>query len=187
MKDFSYSNFLMWWLKSLSSFKVPGSFSGNHLSLKNGILTSGQSSILISIKILDLLLCCWNSNGISKIASKVGILLAVDALISPKSRLIFARVSVEIEKASTLPNEIMIRVKDREFSVKIEHDWKPHKCSICSFSHFDLSCSTSVEAIAKPSSRGRSRSCKPRVFYRGPPSAHNHPSPFGESTHPNCI
>ncbi|KAL0916672.1 hypothetical protein M5K25_014201 [Dendrobium thyrsiflorum] len=48
------------------------------------------TSAPIWIKIHDLPLVCWNSKGISRIASKVGIPLVVDALTAQKTRLTFA-------------------------------------------------------------------------------------------------
>lgn len=66
--------------------------------------------ISLWIKFPNLHLCCWHKKGFSKIASKVGIPLAVDALTASKSCIAFARMCVQISPSSTLPEEITFKL-----------------------------------------------------------------------------
>ncbi|KAL0910130.1 hypothetical protein M5K25_021072 [Dendrobium thyrsiflorum] len=58
------------------------------------------------------------SEGISRIASKVGIPLAVDALTAGKKRLAYARVCVQVNSSATYPEEIPISLDGDVFSLK---------------------------------------------------------------------
>ncbi|KAI0507243.1 hypothetical protein KFK09_013365 [Dendrobium nobile] len=64
------------------------------------------------VKIHYLPLVCWNSEGISRIASKIGIPLAVDALTAQRTRLTFARVCIQVDVDATYPEEIPISIED---------------------------------------------------------------------------
>ncbi|KAL0927111.1 hypothetical protein M5K25_001268 [Dendrobium thyrsiflorum] len=78
------------------------------------------NSVPIWFKIHDLPLCCWTPVSISKIASKIGIPMAVDALTTSKSRLTYARVCVQVDSAATYPKHIPISVTGKLFNLKIE-------------------------------------------------------------------
>ncbi|KAI0522686.1 hypothetical protein KFK09_005071 [Dendrobium nobile] len=139
------------------------------------------TSIPIWVKIHDLPLVCWNSEGISRIASKIGIPLAVDALTAQKTRLTFARVCIQVDASATYPEEIPISIEDDVFSLKIQYEWKPTLCEHCkSMVHASSSCPSKPEAattnVMQPpqtSIRGRSKSRKPQG--RIPPSSSNIP------------
>ncbi|XP_020672720.2 uncharacterized protein LOC110092491 [Dendrobium catenatum] len=89
------------------------------------------SSVLIWIKIHDLPLACWNSEGISRIASKVGIPVAADNLTSQRTRLTFARVCVLVDKDSKYPEEIDVSLDGDVISLKVQYEWRPSPCIHC--------------------------------------------------------
>ncbi|KAI0513437.1 hypothetical protein KFK09_009458 [Dendrobium nobile] len=126
------------------------------------------TSVPIWIKILDLPLCCWTPTGISKIATKIGISLAVDDLTATKSRLTYARVCVQVDTTATYPEFIPILVEGKIFNLKILYEWKPTPCEHCSsLIHVTSECpnNPNPQTLAqKPSipTRGRSSSRKPK-------------------------
>ncbi|KAL0904897.1 hypothetical protein M5K25_027057 [Dendrobium thyrsiflorum] len=89
------------------------------------------SSIPLWIKIKNLPLSCWTPEGISKVASCVGIPLAMDALTAAKTRLTFARVCVQVKCSSPLPGEISISVDGKVSPLTVLYDWKPLPCTHC--------------------------------------------------------
>ncbi|KAL0917549.1 hypothetical protein M5K25_012616 [Dendrobium thyrsiflorum] len=131
------------------------------------------TSVPIWVKIHDLPLVCWNSEGISRIASKIGIPLAVDALTAQKTRLTFARVCVQVSAEATYPEEIAISLEDEVFSLKVQYEWKPTPCEHCnSLTHYSSYCPSNpamvqnINSDPKPSLqhsnfRGRSKSRRP--------------------------
>ncbi|KAL0919484.1 hypothetical protein M5K25_011579 [Dendrobium thyrsiflorum] len=103
----------------------------------------------IWFKIPDLLLCCWNSEGISKIASKV-------------------------HNKTIYPDTIPISVEDEIISLKIQYEWHPTPCNFCkSLLHTPSTCPSNPHSQplsgAAQVTHGRSQS---RVSYnthsRGP-------------------
>ncbi|KAL0915597.1 hypothetical protein M5K25_016026 [Dendrobium thyrsiflorum] len=132
------------------------------------------SSIPIWFKILDLPLPCWTPEGISRIASKVGVPLAVDDLTAEKSRLTYARVCVQVTKNCAYPESIPISILGEPFDLKIQYEWKPSPCEHCgSIVHSSDFCPTKPQlnnSSTQPQIRGRSSS-------RKPPRPHNRPTP----------
>ncbi|KAL0913108.1 hypothetical protein M5K25_016540 [Dendrobium thyrsiflorum] len=124
------------------------------------------NTVHIWFKIHDLPLCCWTPVGISKIATKIGIPMAVDALTASKSRLTYARVCVQVDSTATYPKQIPISVTGKLFNLKIEYEWKPELCGLCkSFNHSTTSCPTNPNPppqTAPISVRGRSTSRRHR-------------------------
>lgn len=90
------------------------------------------SSIPIWLKILDLPLPCWTPDGISRIASKIGVPLAVDNLTAKKTRLTYARVCVQVTKDCLYPDSIQISILGEPFTIQIQYEWKPIPCEHCS-------------------------------------------------------
>ncbi|XP_020673779.2 mucin-2-like [Dendrobium catenatum] len=131
------------------------------------------NSFSIWVKIHDLSLVCWNSEGISTIASKIGIPLAVDALTAHITRLTFSRVCVQVSANVVFLDEVPISLEDEVFSLKIQYEWKPSPCEHCkSLAHFSSSCPSKLEYASIPvtsentnfwcsSSCGQSRSRRP--------------------------
>ncbi|KAL0929059.1 hypothetical protein M5K25_000999 [Dendrobium thyrsiflorum] len=135
------------------------------------------TSVPIWVKIHDLPLVCWNSEGISRIASKIGIPLAVDALTAQRTRLTFARVCVQVSADASYRDEIPISLEDEIFSLKVQYEWKPTPCEHCkSLTHYSASCPSKPETTANTipenrnnapnttttaTARGRSKSRRP--------------------------
>ncbi|KAI0489269.1 hypothetical protein KFK09_029111 [Dendrobium nobile] len=114
-------------------------------------------SIPLWIKILNLPLSLWTPEGISKLASCVGIPIVVDALTAAKTRLTFARVCVQITSNSLLPDEIFYCVEGKSFPLRIQYDWKPERCSQCgSIMHPPTLCPK--DPISKPQNAPKQRS-----------------------------
>ncbi|KAL0914872.1 hypothetical protein M5K25_015257 [Dendrobium thyrsiflorum] len=123
-----------------------------------------SSSIPIWFKILDLPLPCWTPEGISRIASKIGIPIAVDNLTAEKSRLTYARVCVQVTKSCVYPESIPISILGEPFVLKIQYEWKPVPCEHCSsIVHTPEFCPSKpqVPPSSAQSARGRSTSRKP--------------------------
>lgn len=123
-------------------------------------------SIPLWIKIWNLPLSLWTPEGISKLASCVGIPLAVDALTVAKTRLTFARICVQVTSSSPFPEEIYYSVDDKTFPLRVQYDWKPESCSQCgSIMHPPSLCPK--DPIIKPPAatkpRGKTSSRKPRL------------------------
>lgn len=135
------------------------------------------SEISLWIKLPNFPLCCWNPAGISKVASRVGIPLAVDSLTASKARLTFARVCVQVNTSSPLPDTIPINLNGLEFDQEVLYDWKPSFCNSCSsFSHDDNSYPKNAGNVIKPPNpRNRSRSRNRAVAQR--PSSTSAPPP----------
>ncbi|KAL0917635.1 hypothetical protein M5K25_012711 [Dendrobium thyrsiflorum] len=119
------------------------------------------TSVPIWLKIHDLPLACWNTKGISKIISKIGIALIVDALTLEKSRLTYVRVCVKVTNTTTYLEHIPISIKDEIMNLRIQNEWKPMPCDTCgSLVHPPALCpskATSLVAIEIPK-RGRTTS-----------------------------
>ncbi|PKU78722.1 Uncharacterized protein MA16_Dca000065 [Dendrobium catenatum] len=117
------------------------------------------SSVPVWVRIHKLPLVCWNSEGISKIASKVGIPIAVDSLTAAKTRLTYARVCIQVSTSSTFPESVAVSIEGEIFKLQIQYEWKPVPCSICaSLAHASTNCpsATPSQKISIPPSRGRS-------------------------------
>ncbi|KAL0926599.1 hypothetical protein M5K25_002838 [Dendrobium thyrsiflorum] len=127
-------------------------------------------SLSIWIKIHDLPLACWNSEGISRIASKVGIPLAADSLTTQKTRLTYARVCVQVGVDASYPEEIKVSLDGDVVNLKVQYEWRPNPCDHCkSLMHTSNLCSSKPDSILDVNhntsvipARGRSFSRKPR-------------------------
>ncbi|KAI0515995.1 hypothetical protein KFK09_008666 [Dendrobium nobile] len=143
------------------------------------------SSVPIWVKIHDLPLACWNSEGISRIASKIGIPVAADKLTEQMTRLTYARICVLVDNLATYPEEIQVSLDGDVVTLRVQYEWRPKPCDHCkSLMHFSSSCPTfpKVNSEERPKEsadvRGRSFSRKPhkrpnsknRNFSRPPPS-----------------
>ncbi|XP_020696682.1 uncharacterized protein LOC110109821, partial [Dendrobium catenatum] len=139
-------------------------------------------AIPLWIKILNLPLSLWTPEGISKLASCIGIPIAVDALTAAKIRLTFARVCVQITSSSFLPEEIFYSVEGKSYPLRVQYDWKPEKCSQCgSIMHPPTLCPKDpilkTQNVEKPRGRSTSRRPKrtppPKLYIPKPPLTQN--------------
>ncbi|KAI0507490.1 hypothetical protein KFK09_013615 [Dendrobium nobile] len=140
------------------------------------------TTVLIWIKIHDLSLACWNSEGISRIASKVGIPIAADSLTTMKTRLTYARICVLVDCNALYPEEILVSLDGDVVNLKVQYEWRPSPCDFCkSLVHTSTYCpskppSTDPPNLGTLAPRGHSRS---RFKARKPssnPGIHNPPS-----------
>lgn len=116
------------------------------------------SDISLWIKLPNFLLCCWNETRISKVASRVGISLAIDNLTTFKSRLTFARVCVKVSSKSKLLDSVSINLNRMHFEQEILYDGKPEFYKNCSsFSHEDNTCPNNPSIPLSSRIRSRSR------------------------------
>ncbi|KAL0913028.1 hypothetical protein M5K25_016458 [Dendrobium thyrsiflorum] len=150
----------------------------------------------ILLKIHDLPLACWNFEGISRNASKIGIPFAVDALTVQKTRLTFARVCVQISSSTIYPDQIPISMVGEVFNLRIQYEWRLSPCEFCSsLVHYSSLCPSkpSTTTTDVPTNRGRSfsRTTRNRQLSASPHSQstrlHNKPTPGASSTSVNNV
>ncbi|PKU84257.1 RNA exonuclease 1 [Dendrobium catenatum] len=133
------------------------------------------SMVLIWVRIIDLPLVCWNSEGISKIASKIGTPLSVDALTAAKTRLTHARVCIQVATTSAFPETVSISIEDVVFHLKIQYEWKPNPCATCkSMAHTSSHCPSNPQPPQQetqpPRGRSTSRNHRRQHTSQGPTS-----------------
>ncbi|XP_020672131.1 uncharacterized protein LOC110092094 [Dendrobium catenatum] len=135
------------------------------------------SSVPIWVKIHDLPLAYWNSEGrISRIASKIGIPVVADKLTEQKARLTYARICVLVDNLTTFPEVIHVSLDGDDVSLKVQYEWHPFPCDHCkSLMHFASSCPSKPQhgvndnAKAKEVNRGRSFSRQARYRAKSKP------------------
>ncbi|KAI0515916.1 hypothetical protein KFK09_008586 [Dendrobium nobile] len=134
------------------------------------------TSVPIWVKIHDLPLACWNSEGISRIASKIGIPVAADKLTELKRRLTYARICVLFDNQATFPEVIRVSLDGDEVSLKVQYEWRPSPCDHCkSLMHFSSSCPSkplqdNIDKVKdKEVNRGRSFSRQARYRAKSKP------------------
>ncbi|KAF8402130.1 hypothetical protein HHK36_013082 [Tetracentron sinense] len=125
------------------------------------------------VKIINLPLYMWKEPYLSFIGSMIGKPITPDKQTLDKSRMNYARIFVEVQADSKLPESLQFRLNSSKIIfVKLEYDWHPPRCETCKvFGHPTEKCSTHVGDREKPSQRrGRSRSMsrKPRPRTRVP-------------------
>ncbi|KAJ9535832.1 hypothetical protein OSB04_un001013 [Centaurea solstitialis] len=94
----------------------------------------------------------WNVQGLSELASGIGVPLALDRAteercIKQAGRAGFARVLIEVAADKSISNEIVCLVplldgkSEKEIIVRAEYSWKPPRCShCCLFGHSFANC-----------------------------------------------
>ncbi|XP_028553650.1 uncharacterized protein LOC110096650 [Dendrobium catenatum] len=140
------------------------------------------ATVPIWVKIHDLPLACWNSEGISRIASKIGVPLAADHLTEQKTRLTFARVCVLVDCNATYPDFIKVSLDGDIVELKVQYEWRPVLCEHCkSLVHYSSSCPQNPKSSENdmvnnfPKTRGRSFSKKPTNRFSSKPPTNNRP------------
>lgn len=123
------------------------------------------SSMPIWIKLPELNLRLWDSEILSAIASVVGNPLKLDDHTAKETRLSFARILVEINADSDLPNETTISLHDGENLIQtIEYEWIPPRCKTClCFGHSLENCDSKMVWKVKQSLQEKV-SVNPSVF-----------------------
>ncbi|XP_028063083.1 uncharacterized protein LOC114266401 [Camellia sinensis] len=67
----------------------------------------------------------WDDKGLSRIASKIGVPLFMDYLTSSSNRISFARVCLEINVDSELPQHFFVRCEEEVVEIKVEYQGIP--------------------------------------------------------------
>ncbi|XP_077215467.1 uncharacterized protein LOC143850014 [Tasmannia lanceolata] len=99
------------------------------------------STIPIWIRFPGLNLRFWFAHCLSKLASKIGFPLYMDSHTTEAIRLSYARVCIEVEAGSSLPDQIEIKTSLGTTYQRVEYEWRPPSCKECNtFNHFDSSC-----------------------------------------------
>ncbi|KAI8564159.1 hypothetical protein RHMOL_Rhmol03G0160300 [Rhododendron molle] len=100
------------------------------------------SKIPAWIKILKLPLEFWTAECFSKIASTIGKPLHVDQATAKKLRLDYARICVEIDAGTDLPDDVQITINGETVIVALQYQWLPPICTDCKvFGHPKGTCS----------------------------------------------
>ncbi|KAI0492837.1 hypothetical protein KFK09_027113 [Dendrobium nobile] len=134
------------------------------------------SSVPIWVRVHNLPLVCWNSEGISKIASKIGIPIAVDALTAAKTRLTYARICIQVSTTSLFPNSVAVSIEGEVFNLQVQYEWKPTPCTTCaSLAHPSSQCPSNLNTEQKEGTiiRGRSTSRTRHSKSQMRPPTHN--------------
>lgn len=91
------------------------------------------------------------NEGISHIASAIGILLHMDKTTEQIKRINFASVCVEIESKDDMPHSVVVNIEDiAEVIIRVEYPWKPKRCLVRNkFRYCDKNC-TKVRQVWRP-------------------------------------
>lgn len=99
------------------------------------------SQIPVWVKLFNVPMEYWDFEGLSRIASKIGIPLFMDHLTSTGTRVSFARVCVEVNVESALPQNFLVRCDDEVVEIRVEYQGIPAKCEHCKvFGHDTKKC-----------------------------------------------
>ncbi|GMQ03516.1 hypothetical protein CsSME_00049289 [Camellia sinensis var. sinensis] len=90
-----------------------------------------QGTIPVWIKFYNVPMEFWNSEGISRIASTIGVPLFMDHLTAFGKRISFARVCVEIKANSNLPEDFFIKCAEEIVKITVEYQGVPVRCTHC--------------------------------------------------------
>ncbi|XP_039064869.1 uncharacterized protein LOC120210140 [Hibiscus syriacus] len=84
----------------------------------------------------------FSREGLSYIASALGVSLSMDSITASKTRLEYAKVCIEIGAKKEIPKTIkMVLTKGQTTTIFVEVPWYPNSCRKCeSFGHSDKSC-----------------------------------------------
>ncbi|KAI8566950.1 hypothetical protein RHMOL_Rhmol02G0082600 [Rhododendron molle] len=95
-------------------------------------------------------LVLWNEGGLSHLASAIGVPLYADDLTENRRRLSYAKICVEVEVCSELPDSVDVECMGEQVTVGVKYPWKPVKCLECHlFVHNAYHCGSKFQG-AKP-------------------------------------
>ncbi|KAL0439656.1 UNVERIFIED_CONTAM: hypothetical protein Slati_2448600 [Sesamum latifolium] len=115
----------------------------------------------------------WTEDGLSVVASGIGILLYADKITKSCLRLDYARVCVMLDYHSTLPRHLIVLSPNlREGSevplkIDVEYEWLPQRCKQC--------CSLGHKAANCPNVKVQGRSAPVAIFVQKKKSTVNVP------------
>ncbi|XP_021985786.1 uncharacterized protein LOC110881979 [Helianthus annuus] len=113
-------------------------------------------AIPVWVKMHDVPLAAYTEDGISLVASKIGVPKMLDSYTATMcaeswGRSSYARALVEVQAGADLKRSVMVAIPSLDGNsyskvVKIEYDWEPLRCfSCCVFGHEDNSCPKSQQ------------------------------------------
>ncbi|GJW24772.1 RNA-directed DNA polymerase, eukaryota, reverse transcriptase zinc-binding domain protein [Tanacetum coccineum] len=117
-----------------------------------GMQKAEHCKLPIWVKLTDVPLEAWSTDGISALASSLGNPLIMDAMTASMchngmGRIDFARVLVEMDASKEFKSVIEVQYRDNENKIKgtkkvnVSYDWKPAACSHCKvFGHDYIGC-----------------------------------------------
>lgn len=73
----------------------------------------------------------WSEAGLSYVASAVGVPLHADSLTEECQRLSYAKICVEVDVGSDLPDTVNVEYDGKEVTIGVKYPWKPVKCMEC--------------------------------------------------------
>ncbi|XP_021848896.2 uncharacterized protein [Spinacia oleracea] len=83
------------------------------------------------VKFPNLPLNCWRSEALSRISSLLGVPLFEDECTTRQDRVSFARVLIEMDITTPLPDHVWIEDSSgRIFKQDVRYDWKPANCEV---------------------------------------------------------
>ncbi|XP_022040053.1 uncharacterized protein LOC110942586 [Helianthus annuus] len=110
------------------------------------------SSIPVWVKMHDIPLAAFTEDGLSLVASKIGVPKKLDSYTATTcteswGRSNFARALIEVNAAMDLKRNVTIAVPGlngnsySKVDIRVEYDWEPVRCSACCiFGHHDATC-----------------------------------------------
>ncbi|GAV70483.1 DUF4283 domain-containing protein, partial [Cephalotus follicularis] len=120
---------------------------GVHLALRlwerdPSLINSGFTKISVWVKLMNIPMEYWTTQGLSLLASVLGSPLHMDPATEVKHMIRFARVCVEMKADKVFPDVIKVwRMNGDIGEVKIEYSWKPPVCEQCKvFDHSTRAC-----------------------------------------------
>ncbi|KAK1275686.1 hypothetical protein QJS04_geneDACA016795 [Acorus gramineus] len=109
------------------------------------------SSIPLWIRLPNLPLHLWEEDCLSRIGSLLGVPLYADSATLRCSQASYARICVEVQASTPLPDSILVEIAPRiRESLKVDYDWKPHPCNHCQNFGHDEACCVMKPNVAAP-------------------------------------
>ncbi|GKC02083.1 zinc knuckle CX2CX4HX4C containing protein, partial [Tanacetum coccineum] len=115
------------------------------------------SKVPLWVKIYDIPLEAWNVDGISRIASRIGVPIIMDKITTsicekPFGRALYAKVLVEVDAAKGLIDTVEIWYKSlgKSMMLNVDYVWRPLVCEHCkTFGHLSRFCSKGLANVEK--------------------------------------
>ncbi|XP_022015012.1 uncharacterized protein LOC110914530 [Helianthus annuus] len=117
-------------------------------------------AIPVWVKMHEVPLAAYTEDGLSLLASKIGVPKLLDSYTTTMcaeswGRSSYARALIEIQAGAELKRSVMVAIPSLEGKghsmeeVKIEYDWEPLRCSSCCvFGHDDNSCPKRAQVVS---------------------------------------
>ncbi|KAF7120978.1 hypothetical protein RHSIM_Rhsim13G0137500 [Rhododendron simsii] len=114
----------------------PWHFGGKLLILKKWhpemqLVKEQMARVPIWAQFYNVPLVLWNEGGLSHLASAVGVPLYADDLTESRQRLSYAKICVEVDVGSELPDTVVVECTGEQVTVGVRYPWKPVKCLEC--------------------------------------------------------